>query len=479
MTQKHAYLGLDIGTSGVKVTLISADGRLIASGEEPYSISAPQPDHAETDPATWIAGVSAALHPMAEALSDVDVAALGIAGQMHGAVLCDQHGNALAPAILWPDRRAVDELERWRALRPEHLATLANPLAPGMTGPILAWLGTHHPDVVAQASVVLGAKDAVRAAVVDRPATATPVTDRSDASATLLWDVPGERWATEVCTAVGVPTRLLPEVAPSSAIVGETSLLRRIVGDASSAVPVVTGAADTAAAALAVEADGLQVNFGTGAQVILPTGSAARSDAHPSTHLYANTDDAWYAMAALQNGGLALEWAAAVLGLTWNAMINAAAEGPAGGVSFLPFLSGERGGVASPSSHGGWLGLGTTTTRTEMARAAVRGVVFAIRRGIELLGDLASDDGRAVTLTGGGWRAPELCQLAADVLQRPARRVDVRSASATGAAKLAARGVGVDLHPARAAAALVGPRYSPELAGDYERWRERCSAGEL
>jgi xylulokinase len=479
MTRNRAYLGLDVGTSGAKVALLSADGRLLASGEEPYSISAPQPDHAETHPEVWISAISTALQRIGDELIDVDVAALGIAGQMHAAVLCDEHGNALAPAILWPDRRAVAEVERWRALPPELLAALANPLTPGMTGPILAWLSAHLPDAVSEAATALSAKDAVRAAVLDRPATPGPVTDRSDASATLLWDIPGERWATEVCAAVGVPARLLPDVAPSSAVVGRTSLLHRVVGGASPDVPVVTGAADTAAAALAVQADDLHINFGTGTQILIHTGSATRPHTHPSTHLYADAGETWYAMAALQNGGLALEWAAGILGLSWEELVNAAAEGRGGGVSFLPFLSGERGGVASPSSRGSWLGMGTTTARDDLAGAAVRGVVFAIRRGIERLGDLAADDGTAVTLSGGGWREPALRQLVADVLQRPVRRVDVRSASATGAATLAARGVGVELRPERCAQQAIDPRTSPGLAADYERWRERCAAAEL
>jgi sugar (pentulose or hexulose) kinase len=161
---------------------------------------------------------------------------------MHGAVLLDETGTALAPALLWPDRRAVEQLDRWRALPETDRAALANPLVPGMTGPLLAWLAAHHPQLLARARVVVLPKDALRAGLV--PGTDPAVTDRSDASATLLWDVPGNRWSAAAIAAAGVRPELLPAVRPASEVVGSAGLP---VGE----VPVVVGGADTPLALLA------------------------------------------------------------------------------------------------------------------------------------------------------------------------------------------------------------------------------------
>jgi xylulokinase len=478
-----AYLGIDVGTSGLKVAALAASGRLLASSEESYAVSTPQPGWVESDPATWLRAVAAATARIGDVLADVDVAAIGCAGQMHGAVLCDDAGEAMAPAILWPDRRAESVLPRWRELTSLQRASLANPLVPGMTGPMLAWLVEHRPELADRASVALHAKDVVREHLTDRRDAAVagvPVTDRSDASATLLWDVGAERWADDVCADVGVPGDLLPEVVSSSTVVGRSDWLDRVVPGASTDVPVVAGAADTPAAMIALGSTGLHVNLGTGAQVLVHAESARRPGADASTHLYADAGEHWYVMAAVQNAGLAVEHAAGILGLTWEGLVGAASRSRAGagGASFLPFLSGERGGLASASSRGGWVGLGAGTTRDDVARAVFEGVTFAVRRSVELMGDVAAG-APEVTLTGGGGRDPWVRQLLSDVLSRPVRFADVRSASAIGAAVLAARGTGAVLHPVRPAVELTEPTPSAALEQAYHDWLARCPAAEL
>jgi xylulokinase len=188
-------------------------------------------------------------------------------------------------------------------------------------------------------------------------------------------------------------------------------------------------------------------------------------------HCYADVEDGWYAMAALQNGGSAWAWVCGVLGLSWGELFDAAASVPAGagGVGFRPFLTGERGGVAGPGERGGWSGLQPGTTRADLARAAVEGVVFAAGAAVELLA--GSADG-PVVLTGGGARSGVVRQLVADVLRRPVRHQRLRSASAVGAAVLAGRGVGIDVVPRREIEPLLEPRPSPGLDEALWRWRE-------
>lgn len=476
--RQEAILGADIGTSSTKLALIGTDGRLLAAGEAAHPVTTPLAGHVESDPATWTAAVDAAAGHISSAIGAARLLGIGVVGQMHGAVLCDGAGVPVGPAVMWPDRRAEAEVARWRGLPPRQRQALANPLVPGMTGPMVAWLAEHRPDLVERAEAVLLTKDVVRAALLDEPAAPGPVTDRSDASATLLWDVPADRWAVEVCDAVGVPARLLPRVVSSYSVVGRTAWAGRVAPGGSADVPVVAGGGDTPAALLASAPADLLVNFGTGVQVLAARTAPDRGGADGSTHLYAEAGDGWYAMAAVQNGGLALEWVARVLGLTWNSLMTAAAQGTAGPVTFLPFLSGERGGVASPTSHGGWLGLTTASSRDDLARAAVEGVVFTIRRSVELLGHGNSTGAPPVTLSGGGWRSALLCRLTADALGRSVRRVDVRSASATGAAMLAAHAAGVEVQPVRSAGAQLEPAPSTELEGGYRRWLDRLGAAE-
>ncbi len=162
-----AFLGVDLGTSGLKLTLVGMDGTPLAEAEEPYPILRPRPDWAEIDPARWVAALNRSVELIADRLRSVRLGGIGVTGQMHGAVLCDEHGTPVRPAVLWPDRRAEPQLDRWRRLPPAVPQQLANPLVPGMTGPILAWLIEHEPETVARTSQVLLPKDYLRQSVID------------------------------------------------------------------------------------------------------------------------------------------------------------------------------------------------------------------------------------------------------------------------------------------------------------------------
>jgi xylulokinase len=174
-------------------------------------------------------------------------------------------------------------------------------------------------------------------------------------------------------------------------------------------------------------------------------------------HGYADTGGGWYAMAALQNGASAWTWTAGVLGVTPADLLDLAttAEPGAGGAVFRPFLTGERGGVAGPDDRASWTGLSAATTRADLARAAVEGVLSAVAAAVGLLGGAPRDP---VVLTGGGGRSPLVRQLLADLLERPVTYLPLRSASAVGAALLAGEGVGRPVQPERSPSTPVQPR---------------------
>ncbi len=347
------YLGIDLGTSGLKLVLLAPDGTVTAEAEAAYDVEHPRLGWSQADPVAWTTALDAALADLATAAravsSDVAVRAVGLGGQMHAAALVDEAGAAVAPAVLWTDSRATDLLDRWRALPDAVRAPLANPLVPGMTGPVLDWIAAHEPATLDSAAHVLLPKDVVRAWLLADGEHALPVatTDRSDAAGTLLWDVTRDAWAEDVVERLGLPGRLLPGVAPSDAVAGTTARLARWFPASGAAVPVVVGGGDTPVARLAVGSPARHVNLGTGAQVVAAL-DRPEPVLDPVVHTFADSGSGpgagWYRLAAVQNAGLALDWALRVLGLGWEDGLALARTAPdrAGGVTFLPFLTQHR-----------------------------------------------------------------------------------------------------------------------------------------
>ncbi|MDQ1643091.1 MAG: xylulokinase [Actinomycetota bacterium] len=474
-TGSGAFLGIDLGTSSLKVAVLRDDGTVLAESESGYQVSAVHPGWAETDPADWWTALTESVTAISSVLCSTRILGIGLAGQMHGVALCDGSGNPLRPAVLWPDRRADADLSRWLDLPATDRARLANPIVPGMYGPALAWLAAHEPSVTDAAETALLPKDVIRAGL-----TGSVATDRTDASASLLWDVLEDDWARQVARRTGIPERLLPDVVPPDTVMGTTSWLAKVIDGGPADVPVIAGAGDTPAALLAGGGGvGLQVNLGTGAQVLLPS-VVARAVENPVTHVYGDADGGWYAMAAVQNAGLAVEWARSLLGLDWKELV-AILDNPAPGqrtITVLPFLTGERGGLAQPGSRGAWVGLDQRTTREDLARAALEAMAFTVRRAIELLPDAATSAATYIRLTGGGGREHSVQQLVANTLGLPVQRVEIRSASATGAAMLAARGVGSVLEPARRQGPMIDPKVTDGLDEAYRLWLSRIAVAD-
>ena len=320
------FLGLDLGTSGLKAAAVHVDGQVVAQAEAGYAMACPEPGFAQIDPAAWEAAVE---HVVGQ-LGGLEFAAVGIAGQMHGVVLLDPSGAAIRPAVLWPDCRAEPQLDRWRALSGEQRARLANPLAAGMAGPILAWLQEHDPAALQDAAVAVQPKDYLRTRL-----GGPPVGERSDACATLLWDVPADDWARDVVAAVGLPENLLPQIVPSDRVVATAAL--------PGAPALVTGAGDTPAALLGLGglADGqVQVNVGSGVQILMKASAQPVPD--PVTRLYADAAGGWYAMCAIQDGGLALDRVRRWLQLGWDELFARAADASPGAGGVEPSPVGDR-----------------------------------------------------------------------------------------------------------------------------------------
>ena len=476
-------LGLDLGTGSAKALLLAEDGAVLGEGSASYEVRSPRPGWAESGPEDWWNAVVAATRS-ALGGRGAAVTALGLSGQMHGVVLSDSGGRPLRDAILWADSRSGGELDAYRRLDRDLRHGLANPPAVGMAGPSLLWLRRNEPDIYGSARWALQPKDWIRLRL-----TGEAASEPSDASATLLYDLVSDRWAYPVVEALGLRPDLLAPLVPSDGAAGELARPAAQELGVRPGLPVAAGAADTAAAMLGcglLEPGPVQLTVGTGAQLFTAK-REPEPDPNGRTHLYrAALPDLWYSMAAIQNAGLALEWARKLLGASWRevyAEVFSVAAG-AGGVSFLPYLSGERTPRFDPAARGAWTGLGLDHTRAHLLRAALEGVAFALREGVEALEE-AGTRVPELRLAGGGsggeegepWR-----RLLADVLGRPLRLLPdgvASVASARGAALLAGLASGayrrvedtLDLAPETFRTVRPGEQ-GPLYEAAYERYLE-------
>jgi xylulokinase len=436
-------LGLDLGTSSAKAVVTGTEGKVLAQASAGYAVSSAKTGYAESDPADWWSSVTAcareAVHVACQA-GGAPPAAIGLSGQMHGLVLASAAGRALRPALLWADSRATGALAAYRRLGTAALARLANPLTPGMAGPLLMWVAAHEPRAYQGARWALAPKDWLRARL-----TGEVHAEPSDSSASLLYDVPGDRWDLEVVGALGLDAGLLAPLLPSAgAPAGHLTARAADELGLPAGIPVAAGAGDTAAATLGsgIGLGEVQLTVGTGAQVIRPLAvPASRADA--GVHLYRlATPDGWYQMGATLSAGLSLNWAREVMNASWAELYASAGHpGRIDDPIFVPHLSGERTPYCDPALRGSWTAMSLAADRTSLLRGTLEGVAFAIR---DALDALAGDQRPArLRLAGGGTLAAGWRQLLADVLGLPLYAVDVPAASGRGAALLGAHAAGL------------------------------------
>ncbi|QBI19556.1 xylulose kinase [Egibacter rhizosphaerae] len=438
-------LALDLGTGSVKAGVMGPDGRLGETAARDYPLLTPGEDRAEADPARWWAATREVVRELRALPSDPldDLSGVAIAGQMHGVVLADGQGTPLRPAVLWPDRRAQQQLTRYREADDAALRRLGNPLVPGMMGPILSSLRADEPEVVARARWALSPKDWLRTRLTGPEGVDGPCAEPSDASATLLWDLEADDWHDEIVELLALPRGLLPPIVRSERIVGRLTTSAAAELQLIPDTPVIAGAADTAAALRGADTPpgALQLGIGTGAQWVRPLDGATVDtrtlEPEQGLHCYRAAGEGWYAMAAVQNAGLAFEWAWEVLDAGWDEAHRAleATEPGAQGVVFLPFLTGERTPHLDPGLRAAWLGAGRAHRRAHLLRAVFEGVAFAIRAARDALDGPARD--APVRLVGGGTTEPRWQALLADVLDTEVQVVDEPEATLRGAGLLA------------------------------------------
>jgi xylulokinase len=462
-------VGLDIGTTGVKALAVDPGGAVVARAESHYGLSQPQPGWSEQAPADWWAGAEAAL----AALGPLEVAGIGLSGQMHGLVALDGQERVLRPAILWNDQRtAVECAEIERRVGLERLIALTgNRALTGFTAPKLLWMRTHEPDLYARIRHVLLPKDYVRLRLCGERAI-----DVADASGTLLFDVAERRFSAAVLDALAIPPDWMPRALESPEVSGHTP----------AGVPVAAGAGDCAAAALGVgvERPGpVSLVLGTSG-VVFAALPAYEPEPQARVHVFCHAvPGSWHAMGVMLSAAGSLQWARDTFapGVPFAELMAEAEAVPAGagGILFLPYLSGERTPHADPDARGALVGLSASHTRGHVFRAVLEGVAYGLADSFDLLRALGVE-ATVARASGGGARSDLWLRICASVLGVPVVRMSVDEGSAFGAALLGgiAGGLFANADEAVTACVRVRDQIDPEPAWSelYAERRERFRA---
>ncbi len=462
MTQ---LVGLDVGTTGVKALALSPQGEVLARAEESYDLSTPHPGWAEQDPEDWWRAAERALAALGG-----EPTAIGLSGQMHGLVVLDDRDRVLRPAILWNDQRTEAEcVEIEERIGLTRLIQLTgNRALTGFTAPKLLWLRRHEPTTYARIAHVLLPKDYVRLRL-----TGEHAVDVADASGTLLFNVAERRWSQEMLEALELDPAWLPRALESPEVSGETA----------AGIPVAAGAGDQAAAALGVGVDRpgpVSVVLGTSG-VVFAALPAFAADPQARVHVFCHAvPGAWHAMGVMLSAAGSLRWLRDALGSGsgYEELTAAAQQWPPGteGLTFLPYLTGERTPHADPHARAAFAGLTLRHDRGALVRAVLEGVAYGLRDSFELLRELGVDP-RAGHVSGGGARSELWVRILASVLGLPIQRTAADEGSAYGAALLGGVAAGVfrDVHEAVATCVrLLDPvEPDPQWSAAYERGYHR------
>jgi xylulokinase len=487
------FLGLDVGTSGVKAILVAPSGEVMAASTTPLSMSTPHPGWAEQDPGAWWEAALASIRTVRAACGDASVSAIGISGQMHSSVFLDREGSVIRPALLWCDGRTTAECAEIteRVGGEQRLRDLAsNPALEGFTLPKVLWLRRYEPAAFARLATVLLPKDYIRYRL-----TGVLATEPSDASATLMYDTANLRWSEEIMRAVELPMSLLPPVGGSSEVLGTINSAAASATGLAIGTPVVGGGADNACGAAGVGAIApgeVVTSWGTSGTVLAPT-ETPRVDPRLRAHTFCHVaPDMWYLMGVVLTAGGAFSWYKAQLARELADTADASARldeeaaaiaRGADGVTFLPYLQGERTPHRDASARGAFLGLSLAHTRAHLSRAVLEGICFALRDSVTILQELGLSPSHLL-LTGGGARSALLRRMQSEVFGLPVTTVNREEGPAYGAALLAAVGAGAfpDLASAARATLTRAPLEHPEAgthdeyAVPYARFRQSFAA---
>ncbi|HEY6266665.1 MAG TPA: xylulokinase [Candidatus Acidoferrum sp.] len=466
-------MGIDVGTGGTRALIIDSQGRIVSSAtEEHESFASPQIGWAEQQPEDWWRAACIAVRKAIANLSAEEIACVGFSGQMHGAVMLDEQGSVVRPALIWCDVRTEKQCRDLTAkIGQERLIQLTcNPALANFTLTKLLWVRENEPENWKRVRSVMLPKDYVRFRL-----TGERATDMADASGTLLLDVVHRRWSKEMLQAAELDERLLPSLHESPAVCGHLTTKGAAESGLRVGTPVVAGAGDQAAGAtgMGIVASGtVSATIGTSGVVFAATNHPAldpRGRVHTFCHAIPGR---WHVMGVTQAAGLSLRWFRDTFSTSssgaresYDQLTAEAAKVPAGsdGLLWTPYLMGERTPHLDSSARGALVGLTASHTRAHVVRAILEGVAFSLRDTFSLFREM-NVPVTSIRLGGGGSRSPLWRQIQADVYGHAVEIVEAEEGAAYGAALLAGVGAGVwpTVDAACAATVRVASRVNPQ-----------------
>ncbi|QYK47131.1 MAG: xylulokinase [Phycisphaeraceae bacterium] len=484
-------LGIDVGTSSLKVIIASESGEILGEGASEYPVSRPRPGWSEQDPELWWGALLLAL-PQAIAAASVrasDIRAVGLSGQMHGSVLLSRetvesrgvHGAAIRPALLWNDQRTASQCERIESLvggRRALVDLVGNAALTGFTLPKLLWVREHEPETASRIASFMLPKDYIGFRL-----TGVCATDVGDASGTLLLDPEARAWSDRVLGLFGVDREMLPTLHESAQVIGGVTRWAAEQLGLNQDTPVIAGSGDNQAGALGAGIVGtgqVLATLGTSG-VIYAHADHPRRDAGETPastgrlHTMCAADGTksqrgnWSLTGCMLSAAGSLQWARDTIapGVPFDRLIEEASSVEPGsrGLLFMPHLAGERCPYPDPAARGAWIGLTARHTRAHLIRAVIEGITMTMAQILDIVRG-AGVEVRSVRLGGGGARSRFWRELQADLYGVPVATTNTEQGPAFGAAMLAGVGIGVWPDVASAASVCVheSERIEPESA---------------
>lgn len=442
------YLGIDVGTSEIKTLLLDESSKIVAVAGAPLTVQRPQPHFSEQDPESWWQALNQALSLLRAQAGErwKEVRAIGLSGQMHGAVLLDKQGKVLRPCILWNDTRSAAQCEQLTQRAPELHQVAGNLAMPGFTAPKLLWVAEHEPEVFAQIAHVLLPKDYLRWRM-----TGEFISDMSDSAGTLWLDVARRDWSDSLLAACGLNRDMMPRLVEGSEPGGQLKDDIASEWGLSSDIVLAGGGGDNAASAVgigAVKTGDAFISLGTSG-VLFAVNDRFRPNPQSAVHAFCHAlPQRWHQMSVMLTAASALRWLCNLLNcdeatlMAEVSQLDAAARRTA--PLFLPYLSGERTPHNDPYAQGMFSHLTHDVDRARLGYAVIEGVTFGLMDGLQVLYE-AGAELTECSLVGGGARSATWAQLIADVLNIPIITHEGGEAGgALGAARLAWLAMGGD-----------------------------------
>ena len=471
----NLYIGIDLGTSSVKLLLVDEQGVILNTVTKDYPLYFPHPGWSEQNPADWWKAVQHGILQLTENVDKSTIRGIGCGGQMHGLVVLDENDAVIRPAILWNDGRTAEETEWLNTVvgKEKLSAFTANIAFAGFTAPKLLWLKKHEPENFARIRRIMLPKDYINYRL-----TGVHACDYSDASGMLLLDVEHKCWSREMMDICGVEESQMPQLFESYETIG------MIQGFVSGALGlprdcrVVAGAGDNAAAAVGtgtVGQGGCNISLGTSGTIFISSDKFG-VDPNKALHAFAHADGAWHLMGCMLSAASCNKWFCDEILKTsdYSGEQTGITEDKLGKnrVFFLPYLMGERSPINDVDARGTFIGMSMDTSRADMVQAVLEGVAFAIRDSFEVAKSLGIAINRS-KLCGGGARSPLWRKIFANVLNISLDIPQTEEGPGYGGAMLAMVGCGAYESVADCASRLVRVRETvepkPEIAARYEK----------